>query len=296
MKNPDSEKRLSEYRELIERELEQALYNPETDYTVGEAMRYSTLSEGAGGGKRVRGILTLEFCRVFGADIKKAAPIAAAVEMVQAFSLIHDDLPCMDDDDFRRGKPSCHKQYGEAVALLAGDALLAGAFNTVSAAAFLPKSAGGLKSQNVVSIISALSNATTEMIKGQQYDMDYERRAVGELTSEGLLAMYSRKTCALISAACVCGAICANAPDKSLHDARGYGFALGLAFQIADDLLDFNTEKPDKKTIPVLIGEKKARELAESYTDIAVKTAEKLPNSNGTFLKELALSLNNRRT
>lgn len=287
--------RLAEYREIIERELENALIYSEasetsekseiSDNTIIQAVRYSVL----GGGKRIRGALVLEFCRVFKGDIEKAAPIAAALEMVHAFSLIHDDLPCMDDDDFRRGKPSCHKKYGEATALLAGDLLLTAAFNTVSATAFLPK---GLKPANVVSISSALSGATFEMIKGQQRDMDLEK-SPEKVTEQELLAMYSRKTCALLSAACVCGAMCAGASEKKLHDARGYGFALGLAFQITDDLLDIDTEKNGKKTVPLLTGEKKARELANSYTDTAVKTAEKLPD--GEFLKELAITLSDRR-
>jgi geranylgeranyl diphosphate synthase type II len=282
-------KQLHEYREIIEKELEQALHGDD-DFEVVQAMRYSTL----GGGKRIRGVLTLEFCRIFGGDVNKAACAAAAVEMIHAFSLIHDDLPCMDDDDLRRGKPACHKQFGEAAALLAGDALLANGFNTVAAAAFIPK---GLKPQNVVSIISTLSNATMEMIKGQQSDIDFERRAfTGEptaVTEEELLTMYNRKTCALISAACVCGAMCAGAGEGALHNARGYGSALGLAFQITDDLLDLETEKADKKTHPLIVGEKKSRELAQAYTDTAVKIAEKLPN--GEFLKELAISLINRK-
>ncbi|MCL1902930.1 MAG: polyprenyl synthetase family protein [Oscillospiraceae bacterium] len=279
--------RMNEYRELIEKELERALHFPETDYKVGQAMRYSTL----GGGKRIRGALTLEFCRVFGGDVKKAVCVAAAIELIHAFSLVHDDLPCMDDDDFRRGKPSCHKEFGEATALLAGDALLATAFNTVSAAAFLPKPEG-LKPQNVVSVISTLSNATTEMIKGQQKDMELEK-STKTVSEEELLAMYNRKTCALISGGCVCGALCADAPEKALHNARGYGFAMGLAFQITDDLLDLKTEKAGKKTLPLLIGEKKARELAGEYNDTSIKIAEKLPK--GDFLKELALSLIERR-
>ncbi|MCL2071670.1 MAG: polyprenyl synthetase family protein [Oscillospiraceae bacterium] len=291
MKKKFENNRLNEYRELIEKELEQSLHFPETDCKAGEAMRYSAL----GGGKRIRGVLTLEFCRILSGGgnmdtAEKALPAAAAVEMIHAFSLIHDDLPCMDDDDYRRGKPSCHKQFGEASALLAGDGLLAAAFNTVASAAFLPKP---IKPQNVVSVISSLSNATMEMIKGQQYDMDFEQSDKDRVTEEELLAMYNRKTCALISAACVCGAMCANASERNLHNARSYGFSLGLAFQITDDLLDLKTEKTGKKTLPLLIGEKKAREMAQSYTDAAVKIAENLPH--GDFLKELALSLISRQ-
>ena len=281
------ENKLNEYRNLIEKELEIALHsNSNVDSGVEQAMRYSTL----GGGKRIRGILALEFCRVFGSDVKKGLAIAAAIEMVQAFSLIHDDLPCMDDDDFRRGKPSCHKQFNEATALLAGDALLANAFNTVSSTAFLPKP-HGIKPVNTVSIMSTLSNATMEMIRGQQADMEFESR--DSITQDEILSMYSRKTCALISAACVCGAICADASEKGLHKARSYGFALGMAFQLTDDLLDLQTEKDSKKTIATLIGEKDTAKLIKEYTDTAVKIAQNLPN--GEFLETLAKELIDRK-
>jgi geranylgeranyl diphosphate synthase type II len=283
MNEQEYKAKFDEYRGIIENELQQALHG---DFRVDEAMRYSTL----GGGKRVRGVLTLEFCRAFGGDVAKAAPAAAAIEMVQAFSLIHDDLPCMDDDDFRRGKPSCHKQFGEATALLAGDALLANAFNTAAASMFLPKS---IKPNNTVSVISALSGAVMEMIRGQQSDMDFES-GTAKLTEDDILGMYNRKTCALISAACVCGAICANANEKNLHKARSYGVALGLAFQMTDDLLDADTEKSGKKTYATLFGVKKTKEKAWEYADSAVKIAGSIPDS--AFLKEMAISLNKRTT
>jgi geranylgeranyl diphosphate synthase type II len=287
--NNEYEQILTQNRELIERELEQALHSSEQslegNLDVVKAMKYSTL----GGGKRIRGVLTLEFCRVFGGDIKRAALVSAAVELIQAFSLIHDDLPCMDNDDFRRGKPSCHKKFGEAAALLAGDALLATAFNTAAATAFLPK---GLKPLNAVSVISALSNATADMVKGQQMDIDFEKKLVGDITEDELMGMYNRKTCALISAACVSGALCADAGEKKIHAARGYGVALGLAFQLNDDLLDFSNEKKDKKTYATLFGENKTKEKAAEYTETAVNIADKFPK--GDFLRELALNLNKR--
>ncbi|MCL1831355.1 MAG: polyprenyl synthetase family protein [Oscillospiraceae bacterium] len=268
------------YREIVEVELKQALHG---DSRVDEAMRYSTL----GGGKRVRGVLTLAFCRAFGGDVGKAAPVAAAIEMVQAFSLIHDDLPCMDDDDMRRGKPACHKRFDEATALLAGDALLANAFNTAAAAMFLPKS---IKPNHAVSVVSALSGAVMEMIRGQQLDMDYESSK--KLSEDDILGMYNRKTCALISAACVCGAICAGASEKNLHKARSYGVALGLAFQMTDDLLDVDSEKHDKKTYATVFGKAKTKEKAWEYADSAVKIAGSIPDS--AFLKEMAIILNKR--
>jgi len=281
--NSQHKKILEDYRELIERELEQSLHG---EFAVDKAVRYSTL----GGGKRIRGALVLEFCRVFGGKVALAVPVAAAFEMVQAFSLIHDDLPCMDNDDFRRGKPSCHKQFDEATALLAGDALLANAMNCVASISFVPK---GIKAANTVAIVSTLSNAVMEMIRGQQLDMDFERGSKKKLSDEDILNMYSRKTCALISAACVCGAICANASDKDLHKARSYGVALGLAFQLADDLLDLDSEKPGKKTYATEFGKKKTKEKAWEHTENAVKIAGSI--SDGTFLKELVISLCERK-
>jgi geranylgeranyl pyrophosphate synthase len=278
---PEHSAKLDEYRAIIERELEVALHG---DSRIEEAMRYSTLD----GGKRIRGVLTLEFCRAFKGDVAKVAPIAAAIEMVQAFSLIHDDLPCMDDDDMRRGKPSCHKAFGEATALLAGDALLANAQNTIAATAFLPKA---VKPTNTVSIMSAMSGAVMEMIRGQQLDMEFERRGK-KISEDDILGMYNRKTCALISAACVCGAICADAAEKDVHKARSYAVALGLAFQLTDDLLDLDTEKAGKKTFATLFGAKKAKEKAWEYADAAIKIAGSIPDS--AFLKELVIALNSR--
>jgi geranylgeranyl pyrophosphate synthase len=281
----EHEKRLNEYKQIIEEELKTALYSGER-FDVVDAMRYSTL----GGGKRIRGALTLEFNRVFGGNEISAGCVAAAIEMIQSFSLIHDDLPCMDDDDFRRGKPSCHKEFTEATALLAGDALLAASFNTAAAVSVIPK---GLKPRQAVSIISTLSNAAMEMIKGQQLDMDYERETAITITEDDIIEkLYSRKTCALISAACVCGAICADASDKNIHLARSYGVALGLAFQLTDDLLDLSSEKKDKKTYATLFSEKQTKEKAWEYTELAVKIAEQFPK--GEFLKDLAISLNSR--
>jgi geranylgeranyl diphosphate synthase type II len=129
------------------------------------------------------------------------------------------------------------------------------------------------------------------MIRGQQLDIDYEQRGK-KFTEDEILNMYSRKTCALISAACVCGAICANASDKELHKARSYGVALGLAFQLADDLLDFANEKPGKKTYATEFGEKMTKEKAWEHTENAVKIAGSIPD--GAFLKELVISLCDR--
>jgi geranylgeranyl pyrophosphate synthase len=143
--------------------------------------------------------------------------------------------------------------------------------------------------------MSAMSGAVMEMIRGQQLDMDYESRPNAELTEDDLINMYSRKTCALISGACVCGAICGkNSTDKDIHKARGYGVALGLAFQMTDDLLDLDEDsQTTKKTFATLFGKKRTKEKAWEYADSAIKIAGSIPE--GAFLKELAIKLNERR-
>ncbi|MDR0197116.1 MAG: polyprenyl synthetase family protein [Oscillospiraceae bacterium] len=281
---PEHEKRLSDYVGLIENELETALLGTHRGLCVSEAMRYSLL----GNGKRLRGVLTLEFCRVFKGDVNKAVHTAAAIEMIHAFSLVHDDLPCMDDDDFRRGKPSCHKQFGEAVALLAGDALLALAFNTAAVSGFYPK---GLKANRVLNIISVLSavTGTDGLIGGQQMDLDFEKTERGSVTEDDVMKITRFKTEMLIRASCHCGALIAGVNKRKVNIAKNYGIAFGNAFQIIDDLLDFEDEKDGgKKTLPLLFGVNAAREKARAFTEKAVEFAEKLPD--GDFLKELALN------
>ena len=162
-----------------------------------EAMQYSLLA----GGKRIRPILVLEFCRLCGGEWKEALPFAAAVEMIHTYSLIHDDLPCMDNDDLRRGKPTCHKVYGEATALLAGDGLLTRAFELVAnAPGILP-----LRKCMAVAILAEAAGAPG-MIGGQQMDLAAEGK---EITYETMVAIHEKKTCALLIAACKLGALAA---------------------------------------------------------------------------------------
>lgn len=190
-----------------------------------EAMRYSLLA----GGKRIRPVLVLEFCRLCGGDWEKALPFAAAIEMVHTYSLIHDDLPCMDNDDYRRGRLTNHKVFGEAEAVLAGDALLTAAFDTASHADADPAA--------VVQIIRILASCAGEkgMVGGQILDMEGEKRRLDEA---GIYAIHSRKTGALISAACRMGVAAANGTPAQMEAADAYAQAIGLAFQIRDDMLD----------------------------------------------------------
>lgn len=202
-----------------------------------EAMRYSLMA----GGKRIRPALALEFCRISGGNWEEKIPFAAAVEMVHTYSLIHDDLPCMDNDDYRRGRLTNHKVYGEAVAVLAGDGLLTAAFDTLSHAQADPSS--------TLKAVQILSRAAGElgMVGGQVLDMDGESRT---LTADEVHTIHKLKTGCLISAACQVGVAAANGTEEQMKAAGDYAAALGLAFQIRDDMLDVlgDEKKLGKKT------------------------------------------------
>ena len=255
--------------------------------SLSDAMRYSLEA----GGKRIRPSLVMEFCRVVSGDYKKSTDAAVAIEMIHTFSLIHDDLPCMDNDDFRRGKPSCHKKFDEAIALLAGDALENFAFRVIISSDYDDKTKSRL--------LSELSDATARMIDGQVKDLSFLER--GSLSEDELLEMYSLKTCALIECSAVMGCICGGADESKIVSAREYARNLGLAFQIRDDILDvIGNEKElgkpigsdadnNKTTIVSVLGIEKASELAEKYRNIALDKLENFEN-NG-FLKDLTKSL-----
>ena len=189
-----------------------------------EAMRYSLLA----GGKRVRPVLALAFCELCGGRLEEALPFAAAVECVHTYSLIHDDLPCMDDDDLRRGRPTCHKVYGEAMALLAGDALQAEAFRLIASAEGL---SGEQRSDAVLALAAACG--ADGMVAGQVLDVYQLSDGI-----EGLRQLCSLKTGALLGAAAALGCIAANASQEARQQAAAYAGHIGLAFQIRDDMLD----------------------------------------------------------
>ena len=281
-------------REAVERALKAALPAPEPDSPsapVAEAMRYSLLA----GGKRVRPMLTLAFCALCGEDWHSALPFACGVEMVHTYSLIHDDLPCMDDDSLRRGRPTCHKVYGEAMALLAGDGLLTQAFETVLAFPDPVKAAAAAK------CLARLAGYQG-MVGGQCVDLS----AGGQEVTIGLLKeMDQGKTVALIDAACRMGCIAAGAGEAQLAAASRYAQGVGMAFQIRDDILDVlgdaetlgkNTGMDaarDKRNYVSLLGVETAQELVESYTGQAVDALGIFPQDQ-SFLAELAQALANR--
>ncbi len=261
---------------------------PGTD-VVSEAMRYSL----EGGGKRIRPCLVLEFCRVCGGDPASALPFAAAIEMVHTYSLIHDDLPCMDDDDLRRGKPSCHVQYGEANALLAGDGLLTLAFETLTKAP--------LSAERIAEACAVLAAAAGHlgMIGGQTMDLANEDCAV---SLETLRQTDALKTVELIRASCMLGCIAAGAAPQQREAAAGYAYGLGMAFQIVDDILDVtgdtatlgkpagSDETQHKSTYVTLCGLDGAKQDARAFTDLALKAADVFGEA-GDALRALALSL-----
>lgn len=253
-----------------------AHFLPPTDAlhkTVNEAMRYSLLN----GGKRVRAELVQEFCILCGGDVKAAMPFACAVEMVHAYSLIHDDLPAMDNDDMRRGKPSNHKVYGEAIALLAGDGLLTKAFETA-----LSKEAVtlcGVEAAARAALILADCAGERGMVGGQCIDLETENKTVPVAT---LLEKDTGKTAGLMMAACMMGCVAAHASEIFIEAAKTYALHIGLAFQIRDDILDVTGDaKTLGKNIGVdaqnarctyvsLLGLDAAQESVEAHTQAAV--------------------------
>lgn len=270
---------------------------PETDKlyrTVTDAMRYSLLD----GGKRVRAILTLEFCKLCGGTEEAAMPFACAVEMIHAYSLIHDDLPCMDNDDMRRGKPSNHKVFGENYALLAGDGLLTKAFETaLSTEAF---NVAGVERAAKAAAVLAQCAGEYGMVGGQCIDLETEDKSV---SVDVLREKDTGKTANLIMAACMMGCIAAGADEKLVAAAKEYALHIGLAFQIRDDILDVtgNAEELGKNigidaqngrcTYVSLLGLEEAQSLVDRYTEIALGALDRFDGDTEylrTFTVQLA--------
>ena len=282
------------YIPVIENKLNELLPESGELYSsTVNAMRYSLLS----GGKRIRPILLLEFYSLFGGRAEGALNFAAAIEMIHTYSLIHDDLPCMDNDDMRRGRPSCHKAFGYDTALLAGDALLTHAFFAAANAVYIPP-------ERVSRAISVLAQKAGiyGMVGGQVMDLDFEKNGAN---GEELTAMYIKKTSCLLEAAAMCGAVLAGADEETVKKAEEYAENLGLAFQIIDDILDCTADektlgKPigsDKKngktTFVTLFGLDGAKQKAALFT----KKAEDILNGfsgDTSYLNELTEYLLNR--
>ena len=222
----DYKTRMDTYRQEVEMYLSGCFTDMSLPQkTILDAMRYSLLA----GGKRIRPVLLLEFCRLCGKDYHEAMPFAAAIEMVHTYSLIHDDLPCIDNDDYRRGRLTNHKVFGEAMAVLAGDALLTAAFDTAAHADAAP--------EIIVQVVGILAAAAGEkgMVGGQVLDLEGENL---HLREDDIYTIHMLKTSKLIEAACCMGAAAGGASEAQMNAARVYAQALGLAFQVRDDMLD----------------------------------------------------------
>lgn len=277
---------LESYRLKVEEYLNTLFTQDAPQKQLFDAMRYSLLA----GGKRIRPILVLEFCRVCDGEPEKALPFAAAIEMVHTYSLIHDDLPCMDNDDYRRGRLTNHKVFGEADAVLAGDALLTAAFGQLAKA--------DLPSERIVKAVALLSACAGEngMVGGQVLDLAGEQLV---LTEDEIYTVHRLKTGALISAACRLGVIAAGGSKEQLKAAGRYAEALGLAFQTRDDMLDVlgdsgkmgkNTGMDENKnTFVRLYGVGACSKLIEKETQKSIEALSVFEDSD--FLKELSMKL-----
>ena len=280
---------MQRYMDRTEEYLARCFTNDAPQKKLFEAMRYSLLA----GGKRLRPVMVLAFCELCGGNAENALPFAAALEMVHTYSLIHDDLPCMDNDDYRRGKLTNHRVFGEATAVLAGDGLLTAAFGQLASAK--------LPAERIVEAVRVLSLCAGElgMVGGQVLDMDAETRIC---TEQEVIDIQSRKTGALISAACQLGVIAAGGSSKQQTAAAQYADSLGLAFQIQDDILDVTGDAgklgkatgvdKNKNTFVRLYGVETCMEMVAQETEKAVHALDSFDNAD--FLIGLARELVHR--
>ncbi len=278
---------LEEYKAKIDNRLELLMTTSGQRFdTVINAGNYSLTN----GGKRIRPIILLEFYKLCGGNDDCAFNVACALEMIHTYSLIHDDLPCMDNDDFRRGKPSCHKQFGETMALLAGDGLLTEAFGVAAKPLGVPP-------ERVCKCVEILSSCAGNygMVGGQVIDVQTENC---DTDIDSVFEMYKLKTGALIKAAASCGVTLAGEDEEKVQLAAEYGEKVGLAFQIIDDILDYvgdpallgkpigSDSKNAKNTAVSILGIEKCREIAKQSTDEALAILEKF-EGDSTNLKNI---------
>ena len=290
--NFDLKAKLAAYTQLIEGYLAVCLKNRGIPPRLLEAMEYSLLA----GGKRLRPALCLAVCDLLGGKREAVLPFAAALEIIHTYTLVHDDLPAMDNDDLRRGKPTNHVVFGEATAILAGDGLLTEAFWFMAQAAAM-----GAKPSRALEAIAEASKATgaSGTVGGQVLDMEFTGK--NGVSLEELADMHARKTGQLFRISCLAGAILSDADAATCDKLAAYGAALGAAFQIADDILDETADtavlgKPagsdaacGKTTYPALVGLDRSREMAESKAKEAVACLGVYQGEQADFLRELAL-------
>ncbi len=288
-----SDKTLSRYQRLVEEYLSRQFTQSAPYGVLLEAMRYSLLA----GGKRLRPALCMAFCEACGGSAETALPAAAAVEMIHTYSLIHDDLPCMDNDDYRRGRLTNHKVYGQDVATLAGDALLTAAFRYLTELQ--------APAERVVRCVALLSQAAGEtgMVAGQILDLEGEKRP---LSREELEQVHRHKTGDMIRGACQMGAVLGGGSEKEIAAAGAFAYALGMAFQIRDDMLDEigsqaelgkpigSDQENHKSTFVTLLGLEACQDLVEQETARAVAALENGDFQDTSFIVSLARGLTSR--
>ncbi len=301
MYNLSFDSKLNQARELVDSTLSRLLQEKPIDSNLMDVLRYTLTSPG----KRIRSVLLLWCCELVAGSVNHNAEVASAsVEMVHTYSLVHDDLPAMDNDDFRRGRPACHKAFNEATAILAGDALLTLAFEILAKEIDTPAVA--------VQLISELAEAAgpAGMIAGQLADLEAENtpgrlRQAQSSRKEILEYIHSNKTAKMFRCAAAMGAICGGANEKQLKILREFGLKVGLGFQITDDILDVSAsskrlgktagkdEKAGKTTYPAVVGMEKSIELARKITDEAVSCVAGF-GPKADILRHLAIALLNR--
>lgn len=287
--------RLKEQIDFIDKYLDKYLAEKENPQNIiYKAMRYSVFA----GGKRLRPILMLNVCKMCGGDVNEVIPFACALEMIHTYSLIHDDLPAMDNDDLRRGMPTSHIKFGEATAILAGDALLNRAFEVVS-----EYDGDNVKRAMKAINMLAASSGTEGMIGGQIVDMESEGK---EITLDELRYLHLNKTGAIIRSACTIGALMGGGSEDEIEAVDEFAKNLGVAFQIQDDILDVTGSEEElgkpigsdaegnKNTYVRLVGLEKSRELSEEYSENAKKALD-IFGERAQFLKELTDYLINRK-
>lgn len=289
--------KLSNYQEIINGELEKYLRKQDCpEKRLNESMEYSLMA----GGKRLRPILMIDVYKIFKENHAECMPYAVAMEMIHNFSLIHDDLPGIDDDDFRHGKQTNHKKFNEATAILAGDALLNGAYQVI-AKNILEETDANKQKQKILAF-KELTDSTDRMIAGEYVDTEFEGKPI---SSDYLEYMHKNKTGALLRASARIGAIMANASEEDIEKITKYSEIIGLTFQIKDDILSVigdesvlgkpvgNDEKRGKSTYVTKYGLEQSQKMLEELTNEAIEIA-KTYNEKGEFLKELALYIQTR--
>ena len=287
--------RLKEQIDFIDKYLDKYLTEKENPQNIiYKAMRYSVFA----GGKRLRPILMLNVCKMCGGDVNEVIPFACALEMIHTYSLIHDDLPAMDNDDLRRGMPTSHIKFGEATAILAGDALLNRAFEVVS-----EYDGDNVKRAMKAINMLAASSGTEGMIGGQIVDMESEGK---KITLDELRYLHLNKTGAIIRSACTIGALMGGGSEDEIEAVDEFAKNLGVAFQIQDDILDVTGSEEElgkpigsdaeenKNTYVRLVGLEKSRELSEEYSENAKKALD-IFGERAQFLKDLTDYLINRK-